>query len=163
MIKIFIFFKVIITYNTDKKFNPFLYDKGLMNIHKPNIKVNNNLNKFNEKLYYKSCEHYPFLISINLFNFYKEGIYDIYKIYYNEDNKNKALNSNAINDIKSYYKEKVNQKFLEQNEDDNININNKSPNNSPKSKKFRNIPEEDKNALEKIFNDESETDSNIEE
>jgi hypothetical protein len=53
------------------------------------------------------------------------------------------------------------------NENDNfsININNKSPNNTPKSKKFRNIPEEDKNALEKIFNDteESETDSIIEE
>ena len=152
-------------YNTDKKFNPFLYDKGLMNIHKPNIKVNNNLNKFNEKLYYKSCEHYPCLISINLFNFYKEGIYDIYKIYYNEDNKNKILKTNTVNDIKSYYKEKVNQKFLEQNEDDNININNKNSNNSPKSKKFMNIPEEDKNALENIFNDndESETDSNIEE
>jgi hypothetical protein len=152
-------------YNTDKKFNPFLCDKGLMNIHKPKIKVNNNLNKFNEKLYYKSCEHYPCLISINLFNFYKEGIYDIYKIYYNEDNKNRTLKSNTINDIKSYYKEKVNQKFLKENEDDNfnININNKSHNNSPKSKKFRNIPEEDKNALEKIFNDESETDSNIEE
>jgi hypothetical protein len=154
-------------YNTDKKFNPFLCDKGLMNIHKPKIKVNNNLNKFNEKLYYKSCEHYPCLISINLFNFYKEGIYDIYKIYYNEDNKNRTLKSNTINDIKSYYKEKVNQKFLKENEDDNfnININNKSHNNSPKSKKFRNIPEEDKNALEKIFNDndESETDSIIEE
>jgi hypothetical protein len=154
-------------YNTDKKFNPSLYDKGLMNIRKPNIKVNNNLNKFNDKLYYKSCEHYPCLISINLFNFYKEGIYDIYKIYYNEDNKIKILNNNTINDIKSYYKEKVNQKFLEQNENDNfyININNKSPNNTPKSKKFRNIPEEDKNALEKIFNDteESETDSIIEE
>ena len=54
---------------------------------------------------------------------------------------------------------------MEQNEDDNININNKNSNNSPKSKKFRNIPEEDKNALENIFNDndESETDSNNEE
>ena len=150
-------------YNTDKKFNTFLNDKGLMNIRKPNIKVNNNLNKFNEKLYYKSCEHYPCLISINLFNFYKEGIYDLYKNYYNEDNKNKTINSNQNNDIKCYYKEKVNQKFLEQNEDDTFNI--KINNNSPKSKKLRNIPEEDKNALENIFNDndESETDSNIEE
>ena len=47
----------------------------------------------------------------------------------------------------------------------NYNINKKSSNTTPQSKKFRNIQEEDRNGLENIFDDcdESETDSLIEE
>ena len=160
-------------YNNDKKFNSILSEKGLLNIRKPDIKINKNINKFNDKIYYKACEYYPNLISLNIENFYKEGICDIYKIKCihesNDIKNNNGKNKNNEN-INYYYKEKVNKKFFDSNEKEkNINRGNGiNDNNTPKCNKFRNIPEEDQKALDSFFNEndnleESQTESEIEE
>ena len=159
-------------YNNNKKFNYCLSEKGgLMNIRKPDTKINNNLNKFNDQLYYKACEHYPCLISLSRGNFYKEGIFDIYKIKCLDENNNikkDNVKNKSYENINYYYKEKANKKFLESNEQEtNFNNKNNINNNTPKCNKFRNIPEEDQKALDSFFNDndneESQTESEIEE
>ena len=85
----------------------------------------------------------------------------------NINNCNKKNNCENINNINTYYKEKINKKFLGSTEkENNINKGNYIDNNTPKSVKFRNIPEEDQKALDKFLNDiegESETDNEIEE
>ena len=160
-------------YNDNKKFNFILSEKGLLNIRKPDIKINKNMNKFTDPIYYNACEYYPSLLLLNLRDFYKEGYNNIHKIKNmsanNNMNKNILKNKNYEN-IKSYYREQVNQKFLESNDKENINnnIGNNKDNDSPKTKKFRNIPEEDQKALESFFDgnnfcDESQTESDIEE
>ena len=164
-------------YNKKNNFNKFLSDKGLMTIRKPDIKINKNINKFSDMMYFKACEHYPCLISISLWSFYKEKYNIIYKLKFNNeiDNKKTSNMNNNINNkenINRYYKEKMNKKFLEENEKNGLNIENNNiynNNNSPKSIKFRNIPEEDQNAMESFFqncddnDNDSETDSIIEE
>jgi hypothetical protein len=142
-----------------------------MNIRKPDTKINNNLNKFSDQLYYKACEHYPCLISLSRGNFYKEGIFDIYKIKCLDENNNikkDNVKKKSYENINYYYKEKENKKFLESNEQEtNFNNKNNINNNTPKCNKFRNIPEEDQKALDSFFNDndneESQTESEIEE
>ena len=161
-------------YNNNKKFNSLLLEKGLVNIRKPDMKINKNINKFNDQMFYKACEYYPSLISLNIENFYKEGICDIFKKKcFNENNdnlKNNIRKNNNDENINYYYKEKVNKKFLESNEKEKkINRGNEiNDNNTPKSNKLRNIPEEDQKALDSFFNendnlDESQTESEIEE
>jgi hypothetical protein len=159
-------------YNNNKKFNSLLSEKVIFNIRKPDIKINKNINKFNDQIYYKACEYYPSLISLNIENFYKEGINNIYKINLNEKNyiKNDYEKNKKNESINYYYKEKVNKKFLNSNEKgNNINKGNEiNDNNTPKCNKFRNIPEEDKKALDSFFNEndnfeESQTESEIEE
>ena len=70
-------------------------------------------------------------------------------------------------DINSFYKANVYKKYLESNEEENNNNKNiNNANRSPKTKKLRNIPEEDKKALNSFLNeddDESETENEIEE
>ncbi len=160
-------------YNKNKNFNKFISEKGLITIRKPEIKINKNINKFYDKTYFKACEHYPCLLSINLWSFYKER-YNIIYIYYFGDEKNDKNEKNFINkqeNINRYYKEKINKKFLEDTEDNSFSNKNKFKNknvdDTPKNIKFRNIPEEDKNAMESFFqnadDNESETDSVIEE
>ena len=159
-------------YNINTKFNPIISQKKLLTIKKPEFKINKNINKFNDQIYYRACEHYPSLISINLEDFYKEGFYTIYKQKFenevdNINNYNKKNNCENINNINKYYKEKINNKFFGSTQkENNINKGNYIDNNTPKSVKFRNIPEEDQKALDKFLNDiegESETDNEIEE
>ena len=143
------------------KFNKCSGDKGLMTIKKPNIKINKNINKFNDNSFYKSCEHFPYLIFLNIKQFYKEGFFDFYKIFFIDNCENKIGNiikgkDNNNNNIKYYCKEKENKKFFEDNECE-INENKRKKycndnNNSPKNIKMRNIPEEDKIALENMIN-----------
>ena len=59
-------------YNNNKKFIPYLLKKGVLNIGKPDLKINTNINKFNDEIYYKA----------RIENFYIEEIYVIYKKNY---------------------------------------------------------------------------------
>ena len=154
-------------YNSGKKykFNPFI-EKGLMTIKKPDIKINKNMNKFSDTSFFKSCEYYPSLISLNIKCFYKEGFYDLYKMNLgleSNDNKTRKINKNKDNNnIQLYYKEKERKKILEENEDDSEINKNKTKNelykNSSKHIKMRNIPEEDRKAMANMFNDNDESD-----
>ena len=147
-------------YNTGGKnrFNNVLNEKGLMTIKKPEVKIVKNINKFENNSFYKACEYFPCLISLSFNNFYKEGIYDFYKLYFSEDsdkNKSKKIGDNNGNIVKSFYKKEEKQKILEDNENEfqsdkkNNNGNDKI---SPKSIEMRNIPEEDRKALEEMIN-----------
>ena len=85
-------------YNTGGKnrFNNILNEKGLMTIKKPEVKIVKNINKFENNSFYKACEYFPCLISLSFNNFYKEGIYDFYKLYFSENsdkNKSKKIKS----------------------------------------------------------------------
>ena len=150
-------------YNIGKKynFNPLISDKGFMTIKKPEIKINKYANKFNDMSYYKSCEYYPSLISLNIKCFYKEGFFDFYKFIFGEnilENNKGKLGEN--DNIRLYYKKNEKKKLLEENEEENINNKNKIIEykdkgimfSSPKSIKMRNIPEEDRKALEIMLN-----------
>ena len=147
------------------KFNPFI-EKGLMTIKKPDIKINKNMNKFSDTSFFKSCEYYPSLISLNIKCFYKEGFYDLYKMNLgleSNDNKTRKINKNKDNNnIQLYYKEKERKKILEENEDDSEINKDKNKNelykNSSKHIKMRNIPEEDRKAMANMFNDNDESD-----
>ena len=155
-------------YNDNKKFGSKFIEKGLVNIKKLDPKYNNiKINKFKDQTYYTACEHFPSVISLSLFDFYKGGICDIYKNYYNKKEGEITIKNDDNEDINSFYKANVYKKYLESNEEENNNnkkINN--ANRSPKTKKLRNIPEEDKKALNSFLNeddDESETENEIEE
>ena len=159
-------------YNTNNNFNINASEKGFLIVRKPNDKIKKNMNKFTDKTYYKACEHYPSLLLLNLGEFYKEGYKDIYKL------KSMKIYVNIKNDIKQnknyeninyYYKEKAIKNFFVSNEKENRNSNSiEKNNNSPKVNKIRNIPEEDRKALESFFNgndyndNESQTENDIE-
>ena len=141
------------------KFNKYIKEKGLMTIKKPEIKIDKNIIKFENNTFYRTCEYFPCIISLSLNNFYKEGFYDFYKINFGSDsngNKNKKIFENNNGNIESFYKKEEKKKFLEGNDDEfeSDRKNNKRENdkNSPKYLKMRNIPEEDRKALEKIIN-----------
>ena len=134
-----------------------------MTIKKPNIKINNNANKFTDPSFYKSCEYFPCLIPLNIKSFYKEGFFDYYKLNFgteliNDKNVKKVVDNNG--NIKYYCKKKEKKKFLEENEEEigekkNIigrNNDGQDINNTPKSIKMRNIPEEDRKAMENMIN-----------
>ena len=157
-------------YNRGKnyKFNSSLSDKGFMTIKKLDIKINKYANKFSDISFYKSCEYYPSLISLNIQCFYKEGFNDFYKLNFGNDaldkkNKRKICDNENNNNIHIYLKQKEKKKFLEENVEENrINndkINDKeNSNDSPKSIQMRNIPEEDRKAMENMFNENDESD-----
>ena len=159
-------------YNNATKFNPKLSEKGMIIIKKQE-KYEKNKNKFKDNTYYNACEHYPCVISLSLFIFYKEGIVDIYKNFFDINNRNiKTKDNKKINDgdINCFYKEKMLEKFFGINDEEfnDTNHNNKSNlNSTPKEKKIRNIPEEDKKAFDSFLNeaddDESDTENEIEE
>ena len=98
--------------DTIDNFESFIYDKnnyyfhnnnymkGLIAIRKPEKKINKNINKFNDKTYFKACEHYPCLLSINLWSFYKER-YNIIYIYYFGDEKKDKNEKNIINNLEN--------------------------------------------------------------
>ena len=157
-------------YNRGKnyKFNSSLSDKGFMTIKKLDIKINKYANKFSDISFYKSCEYYPSLISLNIQCFYKEGFNDFYKLNFGNNaldkkNKRKICDNENNNNIHIYLKQKEKKKFLEENVEENrINndkINDKeNSNDSPKSIQMRNIPEEDRKAMENMFNENDESD-----
>ena len=151
-------------YNTGKKnkFNPIISDKGFMTIKKPEIKIDKFANKFSDVSFYKSCEYYPSLIPLNIKCFYKEGFFDFYKKIFSDNNleNNKIkLDDNNKDNIKIYFKKKEKKKLIEENEDENknnknkiIDYNDKGNFSSPKSIQMRNIPEEDREAMENMLN-----------
>ena len=153
-------------YNTGKKykFNPMISDKGFMTIKKPEIKIDKYANKFSDISFYKSCEYYPCLISLNIKSFYKEGFFDFYKKIFgdnNSTNNKRNLDENNKNNIQIYFKKKEKKKLFEENEDENTNnkneiIKDKENFSSPKSIQMRNIPEEDRKAMETMFNDDDD-------
>ena len=153
-------------YNTGKKykFNPMISDKGFMTIKKPEIKIDKYANKFSDISFYKSCEYYPCLIPLNIKSFYKEGFFDFYKKIFgdnNSTNNKRNLDENNKNNIQIYFKKKEKKKLFEENEDENTNnkneiIKDKENFSSPKSIQMRNIPEEDRKAMETMFNDDDD-------
>ena len=153
-------------YNTGKKykFNPMISDKGFMTIKKPEIKIDKYANKFSDISFYKSCEYYPCLIPLNIKSFYKEGFFDFYKKIFgdnNSTNNKRKLDENNKNNIQIYFKKKEKKKLFEENEDENTNnkneiIKDKENFSSPKSIQMRNIPEEDRKAMETMFNDDDD-------
>ena len=152
-------------YNTGgkNKFNNLLNEKGLMTIKKPEVKINKNINKFENNYFYKACEYFPCLISLSFNNFYKEGIYDFYKLYFCADsdiNKSKKIIDNNGKNIKSFYKKEEKKKILEDNDNEFQSDKKNNQGNdkiSPKSIQMRNIPEEDRKALEKMINGNEES------
>ena len=157
-------------YNTGKnyKFNSSTSEKGLMTIKKPDIKINKYVNKFDNKDFFKSCEYFPCLISLNIKCFYKEGFYDFYKLNnlpgINIDEKMNLENKRDGLDIHYYLKKKEKKKFLEE-EKVESKINNKKMRNnnksSPKNIMMRNIPEEDRIAMENMLNGNDEDDEEL--
>ena len=142
-------------YNTGVKykFNSAITDKGLMTIKKPEIKINKYMNKFNDIPFFKSCEFFPCLIPLNIKSFYKEGFYDFYKLDLRMNKGEEIaskINEDKNGNIKYYLKKKEKKKFLEENEEEIEK--NKEDGNSPKIIKMRNYPEEDRIAMEKLYN-----------
>ena len=81
------------------------------------------------------------------------------------DNKKRKLDENNKNNIQIYFKEKEKKKLLKENEEENANNKNKIIENndkgnfsSPKSIHMRNIPEEDRRAMETMFNEDEFSD-----
>ena len=152
-------------YNTGEKykFNKYIKEKGLLTIKKPEMKIDKNINKFENNSFYKACEYFPSMIILSLNCFYKEGFYDLYKLYFNLDcnnNKSKKIFNNNGN-VEFYYKKEEKKKYFGGNEDefesDKKNNNKENNKNSPKDIKMRNIPEEDKAALDKMLNENDES------
>ena len=158
-------------YNTGKnyKFNSSTSEKGLMTIKKPDIKINKYVNKFDNKDFFKSCEYFPCLISLNIKCFYKEGFYDFYKLNnlpeINIDEKMNLENKRDGLDIHYYLKKKEKKKFLEeekvQSKINNKKIRNNNNKSSPKNIMMRNIPEEDRIAMENMLNGNDEDDEEL--
>ena len=157
-------------YNTNNKnkFNSRLLDKGLMIIKKPEIKINKNMNKFENNSFFKACEHFPCIISLSIKCFFKEGFFDLFKLNIgsncdNNKNKNKKINSDN-NEIKLYIKKKEENKYfkgnnkeLSDNKNNKENLNQKNSD-TPKNIEMRNIPEEERIIVENMFQENEDSD-----
>ena len=157
-------------YNTNNKnkFNSRLLDKGLMIIKKPEIKINKNMNKFENNSFFKACEHFPCIIALSIKCFFKEGFFDLFKLNIgsncdNNKNKNKKINSDN-NEIKLYIKKKEENKYfkgnnkeLSDNKNNKENLNQKNSD-TPKNIEMRNIPEEERIIVENMFQENEDSD-----
>ena len=139
-----------------------------MIIKKPEIKINKNMNKFENNSFFKDCEHFPCIISLSIKYFFKEEFFYLFKLNIdsncdNNKNKNKKINSDN-NEIKLYIKKKEENKYfkgnnkeLSDNKNNKENFNQKNSD-TPKNIEMRNIPEEERIIVENMFQENEDSD-----